>query len=278
MRTNLDFTARSSALVASGCNSLSLFSALRAGTAPAATAILSAGLLRLWLRRSPSLEELSVSHGKDYLESAAACKRLSDKRPHTQPMEMPGRVESSGRADAGNETSRRRPPMTTKSAPINEAANLGMPTRQFGEMLLCYASADAENMGGREGQSKVVACLGWPPPPPPNTMRATRAEAEALCQLCSFQPKYQLLLATDKAVFLSLSHSLSLSHTYNARLTQIQRNLKVAFRFYAFALFNVQPDINFCLLCESGSDCVRNTLAHIVSKHKKYMYLLMEHL
>lgn len=160
-----------------------------------------------------------MSHGKDYLESAAACKRLSDKRPHTQPMEMPGRVESSGRADAGNETSRRRPPMTTKSAPINEAANLGMPTRQFVEMLLCYASADAENMGGREGQSKVVACLGWPPPPP-NTMRATRAEAEALCQLCSFQPKYQLLLATDKAVFLSLSHSLppsltlSLYHTH----------------------------------------------------------------
>lgn len=168
MRTNLDFTARSSALVASGCNSLSLSPLGQAqllqrlpffqlGSSGAGFAALRA--------LAPSLEELSVSHGKDYLESAAACKRLSDKRPHTQPMEMPGRVESSGRADAGNETSRRRPPMTTKSAPINEAANLGMPTRQFGEMLLCYASADAENMGGRGRTEQSCGMFGVAPPP-----------------------------------------------------------------------------------------------------------------
>lgn len=98
----------------------------------------------------------------------------------------------------------------------------------------------------------------------PNTMRATRAEAEALCQLCSFQPKYQLLLATDKAVFLcclspslSLSVSLSLSLSHKLRLAEIWKSRFV----FMHLLYLMCSQIYFCLLCESGSDCVWHTVA-----------------
>lgn len=129
MRTNLDFTAPRSALVSScsshphscfGHNSSSYcMPFFQLGSDVCLAALLSLPL------------ELSVSHGKDYLESAAACKRLSDKRPHTQPLPMETRRRAIGRPSQG----RRRPPMTTKSAPINGAANLRMPTRQLGMLL-----------------------------------------------------------------------------------------------------------------------------------------------
>lgn len=38
-----------------------------------------------------------MSHGKDYLESAAACKRLSDKRPHTHTAAADGDASPSHR-------------------------------------------------------------------------------------------------------------------------------------------------------------------------------------
>jgi len=109
MRTNLDFTARS-ALVSSPAPALSSRSssysyAFFSSWAPALA--LSLGL------------KLSVSYGKDYLESAAACKRLSDKRAQLTAMRGP------------------RPLMTTKSAPINGACYSYRSARQSGEAG-CY--------------------------------------------------------------------------------------------------------------------------------------------
>lgn len=89
MRTNLDFTARS-ALVSIRVQLRSAPALLLSipispsRTTPPVTVCHSfswAPALASPLCALPL--ELSVSHGKDYLESAAACKHLSDKRPHT---------------------------------------------------------------------------------------------------------------------------------------------------------------------------------------------------
>lgn len=90
MRTNLDFTARS-ALVSSGCNYAQLLplpclhphSSFAHNSSSYCMPFFQLGSGDGFALLCALPLELSVSHGKDYLESAAACKRLSDKRPHT---------------------------------------------------------------------------------------------------------------------------------------------------------------------------------------------------